>query len=168
MPEQTGGEHDTAPPPYVSDPSSVQEDNENIGTHAEVAQDGRVNINIDQRTQKLSQLLPQIQPPTQEELPPPPYIPPSLGGSPDEVPPPSMNVVIHVVGSRGDVQPFVALGKVLKDTYGYVQKLKTGIQNSVGRVDTLKIQACIIFGIYAYNNQASRSLGNTSNLQAIC
>lgn len=27
-------------------------------------------------------------------------------------------MVIHVVGSRGDVQPFVALGKVLKENYG--------------------------------------------------
>ena len=29
-------------------------------------------------------------------------------------PPPSLNIVIHIVGSRGDVQPFVALGKTLK------------------------------------------------------
>lgn len=36
-----------------------------------------------------------------------------------------MNVVIHVVGSRGDVQPFVALGKVLKDTYGHRVRLAT-------------------------------------------
>lgn len=36
-----------------------------------------------------------------------------------------MNVVIHVVGSRGDVQPFVALGKVLKDRYGHRVRLAT-------------------------------------------
>lgn len=36
-----------------------------------------------------------------------------------------MNVVIHVVGSRGDVQPFVALGKVLKETYGHRVRLAT-------------------------------------------
>jgi len=36
-----------------------------------------------------------------------------------------MNVVIHVVGSRGGVQPFVALGKVLKDTYGHRVRLAT-------------------------------------------
>lgn len=36
-----------------------------------------------------------------------------------------MNVVIHVVGSRGDVQPFIALGKVLKGTYGHRVRLAT-------------------------------------------
>ena len=36
-----------------------------------------------------------------------------------------MNVVIHVVGSRGDVQPFVALGKVLRETYGHRVRLAT-------------------------------------------
>jgi len=36
-----------------------------------------------------------------------------------------MNVVIHVVGSRGDVQPFVALGKVLKDKYYHRVRLAT-------------------------------------------
>lgn len=34
-------------------------------------------------------------------------------------------MVIHVVGSRGDVQPFVALGKVLKETYGHRVRLAT-------------------------------------------
>jgi UDP:flavonoid glycosyltransferase YjiC (YdhE family) len=36
-----------------------------------------------------------------------------------------MNVVIHVVGSRGDVQPFVALAKVLRDTYNHRVRLAT-------------------------------------------
>jgi UDP:flavonoid glycosyltransferase YjiC (YdhE family) len=36
-----------------------------------------------------------------------------------------LNVVIQVVGSRGDVQPFVALGKVLKETYGHRVRLAT-------------------------------------------
>lgn len=36
-----------------------------------------------------------------------------------------MNVVIHVVGSRGDVQPFVALGQILKGTYGHRVRLAT-------------------------------------------
>lgn len=34
-------------------------------------------------------------------------------------------MVIHVVGSRGDVQPFLALGKVLKETYGHRVRLAT-------------------------------------------
>ena len=36
-----------------------------------------------------------------------------------------MNIVIHVVGSRGDVQPFVALGQVLKRTHGHRVRLAT-------------------------------------------
>jgi hypothetical protein len=34
-------------------------------------------------------------------------------------------VVIQIVGSRGDVQPFVALGQVLRDTYGHRVRLAT-------------------------------------------
>ncbi len=56
---------------------------------------------------------------------PPAYIPPSLGGQAGQTPPPRLNVVIQIVGSRGDVQPFVALGKVLKDTYGHRVRLAT-------------------------------------------
>jgi UDP:flavonoid glycosyltransferase YjiC (YdhE family) len=36
-----------------------------------------------------------------------------------------MNVVVQIVGSRGDVQPFVALGKVLKNTYGHRVRIAT-------------------------------------------
>ena len=57
---------------------------------------------------------------------PPGYIPPALSGLPGQAaPPPPLNVVIHVVGSRGDVQPFVALGKVLKKDYGHRVRLAT-------------------------------------------
>lgn len=53
------------------------------------------------------------------------YVPPSVGGAPGQEPPPPLNVVIQVIGSRGDVQPFVALGKVLKETYGHRVRLAT-------------------------------------------
>lgn len=52
-------------------------------------------------------------------------VPPGLGGTREKGPPPPMNIVIHVVGSRGDVQPFVALGLVLKETYGHRVRLAT-------------------------------------------
>ena len=42
-----------------------------------------------------------------------------------QAPAPPLNIVIQVVGSRGDVQPFVALGKVLKDRYGHRVRLAT-------------------------------------------
>lgn len=36
-----------------------------------------------------------------------------------------MNIVVFIVGSRGDVQPFVALGLVLKNKYGHRVRLAT-------------------------------------------
>jgi hypothetical protein len=36
-----------------------------------------------------------------------------------------MNIVMHVVGSRGDVQPFISLGKVLHEEYGHRVRLAT-------------------------------------------
>ena len=56
---------------------------------------------------------------------PPGYLPSALGGLPGQTPPPPLNVVIHVVGSRGDVQPFVSLGQVLRTTYGHRVRLAT-------------------------------------------
>lgn len=56
---------------------------------------------------------------------PPPYVPPGLGEGPDGAKPPRLNIVIQIVGSRGDVQPFVALGKTLKETYGHRIRIAT-------------------------------------------
>jgi len=89
-----------------------------------------VNININQKSRRLSNLLvpalrSQLNLHLEEEQHPPGYIPRYLGGQPDQAPPPPLNVVIHVVGSRGDVQPFVSLGKVLKQTYGHRVRLAT-------------------------------------------
>jgi len=38
---------------------------------------------------------------------------------------PKLNVVILVIGSRGDIQPFLKIGKILKDDYGYRVRLAT-------------------------------------------
>ena len=125
-------EDDQAPPPaYGSEYGEIINDNHSFGvdTKASLTDDGRVNININQRSKRLTDLLaPALrnQLDIQDKEPPPPaYIPPSLGGEPGKPPPPPLNVVIHVVGSRGDVQPFVALGKVLKEMYGHRVRLAT-------------------------------------------
>ncbi len=91
-----------------------------------------MTININQKSRRLSeilaptlrnQFLAEVKAPTGPL--PPAYIPPSLGGLPGQSPPPRLNVVIQIVGSRGDVQPFVALGKVLNETYGHRVRLAT-------------------------------------------
>ncbi|KAF2091156.1 glycosyltransferase family 1 protein [Saccharata proteae CBS 121410] len=119
-----------APPAYNDSLGSISGENDGLGTNATVGDDGRVNINIRQKNNRLSNLLvpalrSQLDLASQEAPLPPPYIPPHLGGEAGKEAPPPMNVAIHVVGSRGDVQPFVALGKVLKDVYGHRVRLAT-------------------------------------------
>lgn len=121
-------EEDVPPPPYGDTYGEAR--NEKDGLNASVTDDGRVNIRVNGLNRRLSQVfVPALRQQNQSvqdtQPPPPPYIPPSLGGEPRALPPPSLNVVIQVVGSRGDVQPFVALGKVLKDTYGHRVRLAT-------------------------------------------
>jgi hypothetical protein len=121
-----------APPAYGDHHDRLSVSQDGFDTQARVTQDGRINININQKTRKLSDLLvpalrQQLSLVAQEEQHPlpPGYLPPALGGSPGQTRPPKLNVVIHVVGSRGDVQPFVALGKILKSTYGHRVRLAT-------------------------------------------
>lgn len=40
-------------------------------------------------------------------------------------PTPPLNIVIQIVGSRGDVQPFVALGLELKNAFGHRVRIAT-------------------------------------------
>lgn len=91
--------------------------------------DGRVNININQKSRRLSELLvpalrSQLNIHHHERAPSAAHIPSTLGQA-GEISPPPMNIVIHVVGSRGDVQPFIALGIVLKETYRHRVRLAT-------------------------------------------
>ncbi|KAJ6444747.1 UDP-glucose,sterol transferase [Purpureocillium lavendulum] len=46
--------------------------------------------------------------------------------TPDAVAPqPRLNIVIMVIGSRGDIQPFLKIGKVLKEQYGHRVRVAT-------------------------------------------
>jgi len=90
--------------------------------------DGRVDIRINETDTRLVQQLEQIQLAAQQEAAQSPLLPTITTSYFDEKRfegPPPLNIVIHVVGSRGDVQPFVALGRVLKNKYGHRVRLAT-------------------------------------------
>ncbi|KAJ4296089.1 hypothetical protein N0V88_004791 [Collariella sp. IMI 366227] len=123
---------DVPPPAYGDQHDQLQFSQAGFAADAAVTDNGRVNIHISEKNHRLSELLTpalkrQLRSDTQ--LPsgplPPAYIPPSLGGQPGQTPPPRLNVVIQIVGSRGDVQPFIALGQVLRDTYGHRVRVAT-------------------------------------------
>ena len=121
-------EDDVPPPTYGDIYGEIRDEKGGMG--ARVTDDGRVNIRVNQFNRRLSQIFTpalsqQVQSVQDSRPPPSPYVPPSLGGKEGVPPPPPLNIVIQVVGSRGDVQPFVALGKVLKDTYGHRVRLAT-------------------------------------------
>lgn len=82
--------------------------------------DGRIDIDIDSRLSRTLSKLVTIPPDSQDTAPPPDYI---RFASPDQFPL-RLNIVIQVVGSRGDVQPFVALGNGLQK-YGHRVRLAT-------------------------------------------
>lgn len=44
---------------------------------------------------------------------------------PPHIPSPRLNIVIMVIGSRGDAQPFLKIGKVLKEQYGHRVRIAT-------------------------------------------
>ena len=121
------------PPPFGAELGQFDFNQNDFDTKANVSNDGRLNINIDQRSRQFADLLAPVlqsqQDPQHIEPPPPNYsalqTPHSHHDQARPPPPPVLNVVIQVVGSRGDVQPFVALGKVLKETYGHRVRLAT-------------------------------------------
>ncbi|KAK3670603.1 hypothetical protein LTR78_009571 [Recurvomyces mirabilis] len=124
------GNDDELPPPAYGDIyGEIRSEKNGMGTMAHVTDDGRVNIRVNQLNRRLSQVFtPALRQQLKVDLDSPapaPYIHPSLGGLEGIPPPPPLNIVIQVVGSRGDVQPFIALGKVLKNTYGHRVRLAT-------------------------------------------
>ncbi|KAL8935711.1 MAG: hypothetical protein Q9216_005294, partial [Gyalolechia sp. 2 TL-2023] len=134
-------------PPFSERYGEVDFNQDGFGTKARVASrrsyeshqisltfldDGRIDIKIHQQSQKLSDLLVpalrsqlDLQQDIESVIPVRDHRRPIAGGIPDQAPSPPLNVVIHVVGSRGDVQPFVSLGKVLKEKYNHRIRLAT-------------------------------------------
>lgn len=117
---------DPLPPAYGDLNGEVRASKDGLDTSVSITDDGRVNIRINQLNRRLSQvfapaLRQHIQSIDESPKPSSPTVPPSLGVESF----PQLNIVMQVVGSRGDVQPFIALGKVLKETYGHRVRVAT-------------------------------------------
>ncbi|KIW96931.1 uncharacterized protein Z519_02322 [Cladophialophora bantiana CBS 173.52] len=114
--------------PAVDAAGTLDEQQNGLTTQTKVGDDGRVNITIHEINELLANEIEQLQlSRVQEGLAAPPQTAHALLESsrrPSKIPP-SLNVVVQVVGSRGDVQPFVALGLVLKNQYGHRVRLAT-------------------------------------------
>jgi hypothetical protein len=122
---------DTRPPTYVSLPTYLELHEGDFEAQASLTHDGRVDFNINRKLHWLSDdKFSALQDKTgtrtvlSEDLP-PAYLPTYTTGELAQFQPPSMSVVMQVVGSRGDVQTFVAFGKVLKATYGHRVRVAT-------------------------------------------
>ncbi|EEA25527.1 hypothetical protein TMatcc_006244 [Talaromyces marneffei ATCC 18224] len=103
--------------------------NKGLNTQASITSNGRVDIDIAEPTSRLRSLfkLPSFGSRSRSSIlsaPTSAPIPPSLDRSQDQKPPP-LNIVIQIIGSRGDVQPFIALGRVLKYSHGHRVRLAT-------------------------------------------
>ncbi|KAL8898452.1 MAG: hypothetical protein Q9192_002070 [Flavoplaca navasiana] len=119
-------------PAFNGEYGDVDLTQDGLNTKARVGSDGRVDITINQQSSRLSNLLvpalrsqldlQQTAESTTHDL---EQVQPIIGGVPDEARSPILNIVIQVVGSRGDVQPFVALGKALQEEYGHRIRLAT-------------------------------------------
>ncbi|KAL8828313.1 MAG: hypothetical protein Q9170_006662 [Blastenia crenularia] len=109
-------------PLYGATAGAVDCTDEAMETKAVVSEDGRLDINIYQKSRHFADLLASALE-TQPDGSVPTIRP--LDNSHNQATLPPLNIVIHVVGSRGDVQPFVALGKELKEKYGHRVRLAT-------------------------------------------
>ncbi|KAJ5544030.1 hypothetical protein N7513_003305 [Penicillium frequentans] len=98
-----------------------------LQTGVQVSSDGRLDINIYQHKPSIAGLLSHIkQTPPPSDLEDLQHSETQAGVSTDKGKyfPLNMNIVIQVIGSRGDIQPFVALGKELK-AHGHRVRLAT-------------------------------------------
>ncbi|KAL9031709.1 MAG: hypothetical protein Q9180_006783, partial [Flavoplaca navasiana] len=106
---------------YGSSIAQLDFKDQGFDTRAKLLDDGRLDIDINQKSRLSNLLASALREPTDLSS----EAPPSLEGLPGPDRPPTLNVVIQVVGSRGDVQPFVALGRTLKERYGHRVRLAT-------------------------------------------
>ncbi|KAL0935968.1 sterol glucosyltransferase [Colletotrichum truncatum] len=122
-------EDDTVPHDYL--PSYETAVSDSLRQHrTSVNSDGRIDVNLDSRlATTLARFVPDFKDPsiaaaTAAQGPPPEYVEAAARFADKKNFPVKLNIVIQVVGSRGDVQPFIALGNELQ-TYGHRVRLAT-------------------------------------------
>lgn len=107
------------PPAFGEHYGQVAITNESLDTKLSITDDGRVNIKLSEKASRLSKMAMFLD---------------RQGSWGEEMfarldkehynDPPPLNIVIQVIGSRGDIQPFIALGKALKG-YGHHVRIAT-------------------------------------------
>ncbi|KAF2621128.1 glycosyltransferase family 1 protein [Macroventuria anomochaeta] len=104
-------------------PSSASSSGTFVGGSPQIGDDGRVNIDLKSR---LARSLSVVYGPPRDDTPEAPPEDSDFTDSPDPYKswPIKLNIVIQVVGSRGDVQPFIALGHELR-LYGHRVRIAT-------------------------------------------
>ncbi|KAF2670172.1 UDP-Glycosyltransferase/glycogen phosphorylase [Microthyrium microscopicum] len=111
------------PPAYNDATAALDIHEDGLHAQSQATDDGRLDITISETDAKLAQQIHQIhldaQPESFEHFAQP------LRRPGHSMNPPPLNIVIQVVGSRGDVQPFVALGQELKNKFGHRIRLAT-------------------------------------------
>jgi hypothetical protein len=121
VPAIAGSEASSTPPPSYR---SLALHDSQVDVEAYPTEDGLLVIDVENGASKIVNALAAELCLPAEEAAPPGYVPDELP-RPVYRPAPPLNVVIQIVGSRGDVQPFVALGQVLKATYGHRVRIAT-------------------------------------------
>ena len=110
----------SSPPAFGEQYGHLAIANDALDTKADVADDGRINIKFKERQRRLSILAPlfaekQLDLSRETE---------ALLDKDNYDNPPPLNIVVQIIGSRGDIQPFIALGKALKG-YGHNVRIAT-------------------------------------------
>ncbi|KIW26068.1 uncharacterized protein PV07_09196 [Cladophialophora immunda] len=107
-------------------PSHLKVGNEFFQSEGRIARDGRLNISVNETTQTgyLAKALGatirhQLGPDYQEEAKLADQAKADFLRDKHNLVIPSMNIVIMVIGSRGDIQPFLKIGKILRDKYNH-------------------------------------------------
>ncbi|GJC95607.1 glycosyltransferase family 28 [Colletotrichum higginsianum] len=115
--------------------------NENYNTKGKVKKDGRLRISVKETAntgylaKALGQAVKKVVPVPEgeeraegdddDERPSVSRLSSATTATADREPAPRLNIVIMVIGSRGDAQPFLKIGKILKEDYGHRVRIAT-------------------------------------------